>query len=262
MHRYERWVIRRYLTSALRTSRFAKAPRLGSDVVAWLETHGRSVGLPLLTFVSSIGKRSRRDDDYPLTDGWPQWRRSLIAAGHEAPPKPSGSATADRLAGVGVRPRPRAEFCLWPTRTRDVFAQGPGPDRGRLWPLWSRSRCPGRLRPRAVSGGSHRRRRAVPRRPPRPARSRRRARRARLSNVARRILTMPRLAARRVGDLLLGEPATLGWGDFALLGEMRELAMRMVLAAGSSRARGKPLPFVSRACPRHRLRGRGAEPSS
>ena len=63
---------------------------------------------------------------------------------------------------------------------------------------------------------------------------------ARLSNVARRILTMPRLAARRVGDLLLGEPAaaTLGWGDFALLGEMRELAMRMVLAAGSSRARG------------------------
>ena len=50
---------------------------------------------------------------------------------------------------------------------------------------------------------------------------------------------MPRLVARRVGDLLLGEPAaaTLGWGDFAHLGEMGELAARMVLAAGGSRAR-------------------------
>ncbi len=62
---------------------------------------------------------------------------------------------------------------------------------------------------------------------------------ARLSYVARRILTMPRLAARRVGDLLLGQPAaaTLRWDDFVHLDEMRELAARMVLTAGGSRGR-------------------------
>jgi Holliday junction resolvasome RuvABC ATP-dependent DNA helicase subunit len=49
------------------------------------------------------------------------------------------------------------------------------------------------------------------------------------------------LGARRVADLLLGEPATatLGWDDFVHLGETRELAARMVLAAGGSRARGR-----------------------
>jgi SpoVK/Ycf46/Vps4 family AAA+-type ATPase len=64
---------------------------------------------------------------------------------------------------------------------------------------------------------------------------------ARLSNVSRRILTLPRLAARRVGDLLLGEPAaaTLSWNGFVHLGEMRELASRVVSAAGSSRPRGR-----------------------
>ena len=56
MHRYERWIVRRYLANALRASRFAKPPRSGSDIIAWLETHGRSIGSPIST--SSLGGKA------------------------------------------------------------------------------------------------------------------------------------------------------------------------------------------------------------
>ena len=54
------------------------------------------------------------------------------------------------------------------------------------------------------------------------------------SVVVRRLLSLPRFGARRVGDLLLGRPAraSLGWSDFEHLGELRDLAARIVAAAG------------------------------
>jgi hypothetical protein len=60
---------------------------------------------------------------------------------------------------------------------------------------------------------------------------------SRLSAVVRRLLSLPRFGARRVSDLLLGEPAraSLGWGDFEHLGDLRDLAARIVAAAGGSR---------------------------
>ena len=44
MHKYERWIVHRYLANALRSSRLAKAPRDGSDIVAWIEAHSRLLG--------------------------------------------------------------------------------------------------------------------------------------------------------------------------------------------------------------------------
>jgi transitional endoplasmic reticulum ATPase len=60
----------------------------------------------------------------------------------------------------------------------------------------------------------------------------------RLSSVARRILSLPRLSVRNVGDVLLGKPAkaTLGWSDFAHLGELRDLAEKLAAATGRTRA--------------------------
>ena len=57
----------------------------------------------------------------------------------------------------------------------------------------------------------------------------------RLSVVVRRLLSSPRFEARRVSDLLLGEPAraSLAWNDFEHLGDMRDLAARIVAAAGN-----------------------------
>ena len=59
----------------------------------------------------------------------------------------------------------------------------------------------------------------------------------RLSGLVRRILLLPRLGARNVSDLLLGEaaPASLAWDDFAHLGDMRDLAARIVGTAGGLR---------------------------
>ena len=70
----------------------------------------------------------------------------------------------------------------------------------------------------------------------------------RLSAVARRFFALPRLDARRVSDLLLGEPAraSLRWGDFEHLGDLRDLAARVVAAAGNGKAatgRGANLLF-------------------
>ena len=59
----------------------------------------------------------------------------------------------------------------------------------------------------------------------------------RLSVVVRRLLSLPRFGARRVSDLLLGEPAraSLAWSDFEHLGDLRDLAARIVAAAGNPR---------------------------
>ena len=70
----------------------------------------------------------------------------------------------------------------------------------------------------------------------------------RLSVVVRRLLSLPRFGARRVSDLLLGEPAraSLGWSDFEHLGDLRDLAARIVAAAGNFRGatrRGANLLF-------------------
>jgi transitional endoplasmic reticulum ATPase len=59
----------------------------------------------------------------------------------------------------------------------------------------------------------------------------------RLSLVVHRLLSLPRFEPRRVSDLLLGEPAraSLAWNDFEHLGDLRDLAARIIAGAGSLR---------------------------
>jgi transitional endoplasmic reticulum ATPase len=59
----------------------------------------------------------------------------------------------------------------------------------------------------------------------------------RLSVVVHRLLSLPRFEPRRVSDLLLGEPAraSLAWKDFEHLGDLRDLAARIIAGAGSLR---------------------------
>jgi hypothetical protein len=58
-----------------------------------------------------------------------------------------------------------------------------------------------------------------------------------LSPVVHRLLSLPRFQPRRVSDLLLGEPAraSLAWKDFEHLGDLRDLAARIVAGAGGLR---------------------------
>lgn len=59
----------------------------------------------------------------------------------------------------------------------------------------------------------------------------------RLSKLTHRILALPSLRARHVASMLLGPsaPASLEWSDFEHLGELRDLAARIVRAAAATR---------------------------
>src|SRR5271166_3102021 len=85
MHAYERWTVRRYVANALKTSRFAKPPRPGSDIVAWLDEHASSVGLaPRVKRQGS--RRNAWDEDPPYVENWATWRReSFVLASGGAP---------------------------------------------------------------------------------------------------------------------------------------------------------------------------------
>jgi hypothetical protein len=196
MHRYEHWIVRRYLANALRASRFAKLPRSDPEMVAWLETHGRSVGLPQPPPGVSTGRKSKRDEGYALTEAWPQWRRTLIAVGREAPPGPSPlqrridwlasacaltqeqSSAFGLLARATLSPKVLALIEAVSGRYRLDLAVLDGSDLGQL--LEGRAdddelSAEGRLAQLGLIDARDG---------------------ARLSNVARRILALPRLAAR------------------------------------------------------------------
>src|SRR5271165_5899732 len=85
MHAYERWTVRRYVANALKTSRFAKPPRPGSDIVAWLDEHASSVGLaPRVRRQGS--RRNAWNEDPPYVEDWATWRReSFVLASGGAP---------------------------------------------------------------------------------------------------------------------------------------------------------------------------------
>jgi transitional endoplasmic reticulum ATPase len=55
-----------------------------------------------------------------------------------------------------------------------------------------------------------------------------------LSLVVHRFLSLPRFNTRKLSDLLLGEPAraSLAWKDFEHLGDLRDLASRIIGGAG------------------------------
>ena len=238
MHPYERWIVRRYLANALEASRFAKPPRSGSDIVAWLETHGRSVGLPMPTSSPSAVRGKRYDVALALTEAWPEWRRKVIAARTERPPKPSPlqrridwlasacALTPEQSSALGLLARatlsPNVSALVEAVTGRYGLDLGVV-DGSDLRPFLERDAADSEL----SSEGTLAHLGLID------------ARRApQLSNVARRILSLPRLGARNVGDLLFGKPeaATLDWSDFGHLGELRDLAARLVLAAGRSRA--------------------------
>ena len=238
MHPYERWIVRRYLANALGPSCFAKPPRSGSDIVAWLETHGRSVGLPMPTSSPSAVRGKRYDVALALTQAWPEWRRKVIAARTERPPKPSPlqrridwlasacALTPEQSSALGLLARatlsPNVSALIEAVTGRYGLDLGVV-DGSDLRPFLERDAADSELSSegRLAHLGLIDARRAP-----------------QLSHVARRILSLPRLGARNVGDLLFGKPeaATLDWSDFGHLGELRDLAARLVLAAGRSRA--------------------------
>ena len=57
MHPYERWIIRRYLANALRSSRFVRPPSADSEIFPWINSCSRLLGLPELASRNAVVKR-------------------------------------------------------------------------------------------------------------------------------------------------------------------------------------------------------------
>jgi hypothetical protein len=90
MHPYERWILRQYLVNALNTSRFARPPRASADIVAWIETHARAIGMPSFSHPTAYLRGGRRlQETTNFRDSWNAWRAKAIAAARERAPRPS-----------------------------------------------------------------------------------------------------------------------------------------------------------------------------
>jgi AAA+ superfamily predicted ATPase len=237
MHPYERRTVRRYLANALKSSRFARPPRADCDIVAWIDSHSRLLDLPKLA-PRTLSSRRRAAIEAPVQLAtWKAWRGAAIGMARETAPKPSPlqkrldwlaracllSDGQSRVLGLLARATQTPQVGALVDVINGRFGiRLEGPDGSDLQPFLETNServelaAGGRLSELGLIEAMDT---------------------LRLSVVVRRLLSLPRFEARRVSDLLLGEPASasLAWKDFEHLGDLRDLAVRIVAGVGNLR---------------------------
>jgi transitional endoplasmic reticulum ATPase len=237
VHPHERWTIRRYLANALKSGRFARPPHADWDIVAWIDSHSRLLGLPELA-PRALSSRRRVGIEAPIQSAtWKKWRVAAIGMASELAPKPSPlqkrldwlaracllTDGQSRALGLLARATQAPPVCTLVEAVNGRFGiRLEGADGSDLHPFLATNSERGEL---SATGRLAELGLIEARESPR------------LSLVVRRLLSLPRFEARRVSDLLLGEPAraSLAWKDFEHLDELRDLAARIVAAAGNLR---------------------------
>ena len=235
MHCYERWIIRQYVGNALKANRFATPPRSDCDFVAWVQCHGSYFALPVLDLRAEARKRSPDWSKARLIQDWKVWRAQVIALANAPAPDPSPlqrrvdwlgeacSLTPQQGWTIGLLARidQVPPVCALAAAVNDRFDL-------RIFEMSDlRSFYSGGAAPSAIADERRLVRLGLIDARETPA----------LTGVVRRILTLKRLGARNVSDLLLGKPAaaTLAWQDFKHLGQLRETAAQLVKAFGPGR---------------------------
>jgi AAA+ superfamily predicted ATPase len=232
MHAYERWIIRRYLANALKSKRAGKMPSSSADIFDWIDAHARSLGLPLLKrppdFAFSENQRSFRPK-------WANWRSQVIALAEAPTPDPSplqkridwvadacSLTTAQRfILGLHVRLSIRPEALALAAAVAEELSYKSMGDPFDATQL--RHLVGDKVAARELSDeGLLVRLGLVDNRDE-----------LRLSETVGRIVAQRTLSPRKLRELLLGKrvPASLGWEDFAHLGELRDLAARLISAS-------------------------------
>jgi hypothetical protein len=89
MHPYEDWALRRYLANALRSSHFAKPRRTDGDIVTWIESHARLLGLPDLAPRARSTRRRAPVEALMHSADWKAWRAAVIGTARTPAPNPS-----------------------------------------------------------------------------------------------------------------------------------------------------------------------------
>src|ERR1700719_2591213 len=89
MHRYERWILRRYLANALRSSQFVRPPSADSEIFSWIDSHSRLLGLPKLACGTPSSRRRLAGESPMHSAHWKAWRDATIDMAREPTPHPS-----------------------------------------------------------------------------------------------------------------------------------------------------------------------------
>jgi transitional endoplasmic reticulum ATPase len=232
MHPYERWIIRRYLANALRSSRFVRPPSADREIFPWIDSHSRALGLPKLASVTFSSRRRVASEPPMHSACWKAWRAAAIGMAREPAPNPSPlekrlhwlaracslSGSQSRVLGLLARATRMPEVRCLVEAINDRF-DADGRD---FHPFLDASSdrvelsASGRLSELGLIEAQES---------------------PRLSLVVHRLISLPRFERRRVSDLLLGAPtrASLVWKDFEHLGDLRDLAARIIAGAGSPR---------------------------
>jgi transitional endoplasmic reticulum ATPase len=232
MHPYERWIIRRYLANALRSNRFVRPPSADSEIFSWINSCSRLLDLPELVSATRSLRRRLATEPPMLSARWKAWRAAVISIAREPEPHPSPlqkrldwlaqacslNGGQSRVLGLLARATRTPEVRRLVEAINDRFDM----DGSDLQPFLDTNServelsARGRLSELGLIDAQDS-----------PS----------LSLVVHRLLSLPRFQPRRVSDLLLGEPAraSLAWKDFEHLGDLRDLAARIVGSAGGLR---------------------------
>ena len=230
MHPYERWIARRYLANALKSKR-RQAERPNEYFHAWTSAHGRSLGVPPLRYKSESGRGG--DYDGPaaklkLKAEWRRWRAAAVASAGE--PRPPISPLQKRIDWLGevCELNPSQQFLLGlfariarVQQVRNLVGAINRQDHG------SEQFDFAELRPvldaqvdrRDLSEHGLLTRFGLIEKDDNDN--------CQISDLVGAMLSRKRLDAPQIRALLLGKPAaaSLGWDDFAHLGELRDLRL-------------------------------------
>jgi transitional endoplasmic reticulum ATPase len=240
MHSYERSITRRYLANALKLKSRENRDRPDEYFQAWVRTHRQSLGLPPLKCEDESSGEEYGRAVVKMKAEWKKWRAAAIALDNE--PAPTISPLQKRIdwlsdaCELDASQRYLLGLFARIARTpqvRDLVAainrQTLNADRfdySELRPFFSAS-----IHRRELENGLLARFGVIEKDD---------NDNFWLSDLVDDILSRKNLTPRHVGGLLLGKAAapSLGWDDFAHLGELRDLAARIACPGNDGIARG------------------------
>jgi transitional endoplasmic reticulum ATPase len=237
MHAYERFMLHRYLANLLSSRRFLLPVAADTYLQEWLTGVAKRIGLPPLHLPPQshrgIGK---------VPEAWNNWRLAVIACAAKPAPRISPlqkrvdwlakacrlNASQTFLLGLFMRLAMDEKFREFIAALRgEAFRQYSYFEASYLKPLFDSSVTADDLKPKnllwqlglLISEDD---------------------RRFKASEIAISVARCKRLNSRELVRVLLGAPAsaTLSWEDFDHLGEMRDLAVRLISSVGKQGSKG------------------------
>ena len=237
MHPYERWITRRYLATALKSKRAQQGDRPNEYLRGWSGAHGRSLGVPPFKYKSDSGLGSEYDSPagkLKFKAEWKRWRTATLASAVE--PKPPISPLQKRIDWLGdifdLNASQQFFFGLFARIARvqqvrnlvNAINKQQGAERFDYSEL--RAVLDKQVDRRDLSESGLLTRLGLIEKDD--------SDNFQVSELVGTMLSMKRLATPQFRALLLGKPAaaSLGWDEFAHLGELRYLAARIVAQGG------------------------------